>query len=69
MWSDREGDAVALEVNGTRLPAQSLHPDWHSYRWDVPPDSIKMGMNSFVLKPDRPARLGDVQVASGAKAR
>jgi len=69
MWSDREGDAVALEVNGTRLPAQSLHPDWHSYRWDLPPDSIKMGMNSFVLKPDRPARLGDVWVASGAKAR
>lgn len=55
---------LALMVNDTDLGAQWIAPEWNRYRWNVPPSSLRDGMNSFVLTPGEPVLLADVLVST-----
>ena len=63
-----EPGRFALVVNGTPLVSQPTHDGWNLYRCLVPSAALHVGVNSFVLRVDRPVLLGDVLVTNGEAA-
>jgi hypothetical protein len=69
LWSAADGQDVSIEVNSAPLAGQPLHSGWNYYRWSVPPASLHTGMNSVVIRPGQPVRLGDALISTSGHRR
>ncbi|MBN1660814.1 MAG: hypothetical protein JXA93_20635 [Anaerolineae bacterium] len=55
-----------LIVNGERLMRVRVAPGWNVYRWDVPEEALRAGLNDVRLEFDQTEMPGRVLAASGA---